>query len=284
MTPAAPADNADVGTKLTRLAVIAVVAIIGFQMLPILGRAKTGPDPKAIITGPDHVVTGSFITLRGDASVGGTAWEWEVEPKIDGVIQFELIDGGKSIRPASIPGVWKYRLSVWNADKKSDAFHTVTVTGGLPTPPEPSPGPTPVDPVKPNEPKPDDPVKPADPVKPPEPRPAVLNGTAKAVYDFALSVNSPTRAADCREIAADCRVLADRMLGRAEPAITSRRAASIEIGEAMTSLSPAWNDFRSKTGAYLHGLYTNGELATVEAIGKVTEAAAEGFEAAAKVE
>lgn len=272
------ADNADTGTKLTRIAVIVGIAIAAWQLLPMIGQAKTGPDPKAVITGPDHVVAGSFITLKGDASIGGTSWEWEVEPKLDGVIQFELIDGGKSIRPASIPGVWKYRLSVWNAFKKSDAFHTVTVTGSF------TPTPLPVDPPQP---KPANPVKPVDPPKPvepppqPTPTPAVLAGTAKAVYDFAIAVQSSNRPATCRELAAKCRAVAERINGKGPDAIRTRAAAAQEIVAAMDGLPPEWDQFRSKVGAYLHGLYTNGQMKTVDAIKAVVLEGATGFDAAA---
>lgn len=153
----------------------AILLYVAIQYgLPWIADKSVKPAPEAVITGPANVDPGSLVVLHGDASKGATVWRWTVEPVLANVAQFELIDGGKNIRPATVPGTcWRYQLEVSDGKAISNAFFTVNVAGTAPDPqPDPKPDPIPPKPdPKPPEPKPDPPKPPNPKPEPPKPEP-----------------------------------------------------------------------------------------------------------------
>jgi hypothetical protein len=241
----------------------------------LAGNAVAQDRPKAIITGPEKVASGTLLTLRGTDSQGGDLkYLWRITPEISGHLQLSTLEGGAAVQVATFPGRYTITLVVSNPSGADIAYRDLEVTGDC-IRPEPKPIPVPVDPVGP---KPDD--KPAPPPPPKEPTlPAGEFGIAGEVFKAAMLVQSPTRAEDARKLAESCEALAAKI---AAGAITSPQDIANEMAASIKSRGSAWSAFSLVVGNKLKELYLSGKLSTAAQWRKLVLEAKIGFDEVAK--
>jgi hypothetical protein len=243
--------------------------------LALAGNAVAQDRPRAIITGPEKVASGTLLTLRGTDSQGGDLkYLWRITPEISGHLQLSTLEGGAAVQVATFPGRYTITLVVSNPSGADIAYRDLEIVGEC-VKPEPKPIPVPVDPVGP---RPDD--KPSPTPSPKEPTlPAGEFGIAGEVYKAAMLVQSPTRADDARKLAESCEALAAKI---AAGAITSPQDIANEMAGSIKSRGSAWSAFSLLVGNKLKELYLSGKLSTAAQWRKLVLEAKIGFDEVAK--
>lgn len=229
-------------------------------------------EPVAIVNGPRTAESGEEVILDASKSEGSpTVYKWRVYPELKGRKQLTVLEGGSQVRLATFPGRYLVRLMVANADGISDQDHIITIPGTPPCPPtpdptpgpEPTPLPTPTPTPLPVPPTPLPTPTPPLPVPAPDLPPGEFDGLPAAIKALALSVVSPTRAAEAAKLAD-----AFEALGAQLAAGTLKTPISIvaAIGSAFNAASTAaWDTaFRPAAVARMKALYDAGKLSTPE--------------------
>lgn len=241
--------------------------------LLLCGSAAMASPPIAIIQGPKSAEPGEEILLDLSMSEGEPmVYGWQVYPKIPNKKQLTIAKDGKTCRLASFPGVYTVQGQVANMEGINTVEWTITIPGNPPCPsppnPTPAPGPSPVPTPTPVVPVPvvPVPVVPVVPVPvPPDALPAgEFDGLPAAVRALALTVNSPTRAAEAAKLADAFDSLASQIV--AVKTLQTPLAIVDAIGKAFNSSVPAsWDaGFRAKAVARMKEIYEGGKLATPE--------------------
>lgn len=145
---------------------------------------------------------------------------------------------------------WRFSLEVVDGKIVSNAL-AINVSNGVPQPsPKPQPEPQPIKPA----PQPVEPIKPVDP-----PTPPITFGVRDAVIEAVKAVKSPTRKAECQQLAADITAL----VGQIDSGVlTEEREIVAGIVTALAKLPPSWRSFQSKSLKLVKPLSDEGKLTT----------------------
>lgn len=175
---------------------------------------------KAVLTVPQTAVSGSDVYIDASQSTGEIKFYLIFADQVDAVGKIlrkgDIVSTGDAKKPRlrTLVGNWRCRLIVVDEDGKYDEAESLCVIPGAggsncpapnpnPTPnPEPDPGPLPPGPT----PIPPTPVPPTP--KPDAGPPAGEFGIAVKIWTIAKGVNSPNRAAEAKQLADACDVLA----------------------------------------------------------------------------
>lgn len=153
---------------------------------------------------------------------------------------------------------WRFSLEVVDGKIVSNAL-AINVSNGVPQPsPKPQPEPEPIkpapQPVEPVKPQPVEPIKPVDP-----PAPPLTFGVRDAVIEAVKAVKSPTRKAECQQLAADITA----MVGQIDSGVlTEEREIVAGIVAALAKLPASWRSFQSKSLKLVKPLSDEGKLNT----------------------
>ncbi len=249
-----------------------------------VGGIADAKEPKAIISGPRYAEPGEDIFLDFAQSEGQPdRFHVSIKPDLPGRSQLEVMDGGTRARVKSYPGVWNVRLIVSNDDGWDEYTHTITIPGNPPCP-EPPPTPNPIQPLP-------EPPKPPGPTPTPEPKPVEPNpdpqpvapepgrfALAPEVFRIASTAKSSTRIPDCSRLASECRRIAE-----AKDNYASLNAMATDVVTVLKSLPVGWEELKTRTGAAITGLYSNGLLTNRDDLAALLLELAPAFDAAAKV-
>jgi hypothetical protein len=242
--------------------------------------------PTAVIRGPEAIETGDILIFDGGQSGGKpTHFDWELSPKIPNRNQIRRSGEGdlehqscSEILVAPIPGRYLLRLTVSNADGSSTVFRNVVIPGSatpdmpkpLPTPPNPQPAPQP------------NPMPGPDPQPAPQP-PAVpvfpdgRFGAAKATYDAAMKVASPTRASEAKSLSRALGVISAEIAAGTQ---TDMQSVVGAVGSALdANTTPAWASARDQLSTMLERLYLAGKLTSAGDLGDLLREACTGLDA-----
>lgn len=205
--------------------------------------------PRAVITGPEKVASGTLLTLRGTDSQGGSLkYLWRISPEIPGHLQLAQLEGGAAVQVATFPGKYVLTLVVSNEHGADIAYRQLEVTGDC-VKPDPE-TPQPVEPSKPVVPT---PVTPPGPPKLPQGE----FGISQLVYDAAMQVNSPSRSADARKLSAECEALSSKV---SAGALSDPQAIANAMADAIKQRGSAWSAFSLSVGNKLKEIYLAGKL------------------------
>lgn len=244
----------------------------------LVATTVSGAPPRAVVNGPLTATAGELVSLDAGESSEPEHFLWKVTPELLGRKLFEVCDGGRRIRIATLPGTYTYALAVANKDGIDLVYHTITIPGSVPViPPGPTPphGPVPKPPDTPTpgpgpSPTPPAPVPSPSPVEPQFPT-GRFNLSAD-VYRWAMSkVVSPNRAAEAKSFADAGEALAAELAAgkisgftRYDLGANVQRAISEKLLKLPTEVIDRWRPFVGDFNLRVNDLFKAGRLTTTD--------------------
>jgi len=241
----------------------------------LIGGATCYAQDEVTIIGPSEVQAPGMpceLHLQGVGPDKKVAVSWKVFPSVANVRMIEASEGGQVARLTTIAGRW-WVICAYHVEGEPIRFAThETSVPGVPYTPAPGPSPVPVPTPIPTPPAPvpgpgpnvDPSPTPKPPTPPPAPAPELPAGDfdrlPARVRDLAMSVNSPTRAAECAKLADALEGIAAQI---AAGTLVGPQTIVNALGVALSgSVTPAWDDCRAKLVDSLKSLYMTGKLKT----------------------
>lgn len=189
-------------------------------------------------------------------SIGGLKGVEYTTPVVVGAVR-------SYFQPVQPETCWRFSLEVVDGKIVANSL-AINVSNGVPQPsPKPQPEPEPIKPApqptpEPIKPQPVDPIPPK-PVEPPAPPSPVTFGVRDAVIEAVKAVKSPTRKAECQQLAADLTALVGQI---DSGVIVEEREIVTGIVAALAKLPASWRSFQSKSLKLVKPLSDEGKLNT----------------------